>query len=604
MKDAGKKAPTSILKEGKESGGASPKSPARRKFLARAGRLAAVAPLASGILGAVSAAPAEAGQGPISGNSGVPTGPGRRLTAIGVRQHVVDDEVGRPFVSHPTNGDETSLPDFIGNFSKGMPHNNLGEVEPAAYQQLLTAMQSGLDSDFEAIPLGCPDPSHQRRFVDPQSGLSYDTEGPDSADIAMPPAPSFSSAETAGEMVELYWMALLRDVPFDQYATNPVALAACADLSALSEFRGPKQGGQVTPQTLFRENLLGALAGPYISQFLLLDVPYGAQGFSQALRSRTPGVEYGTNFDDWLDIQQGCGQNVGTFDPTLRFAHAGRDIASFVEIDALAQAYFNALIISMVPPNPVPTFGMNPGFGGLGVGFDPNNPYFGANPSRTQEGLGTFGPPYALSLMWEVANRAVRAQWYQKWAVHRRLRPEEFGGRVEVMAEGKAKYPIHPDVLNSSGLAATVSKFGTRLLPLAFPEGSPTHPSYGAGHATVAGACVTILKAILNASYVIPNPVAPSSDGTSLVPYTGPDAGSLSVGGELNKLAVNIAFGRGHAGIHWRSDNFLSFFVGEAVAIGVLEDQARAAHEPFQGYQLTKFDGTQIIVGANPSGTP
>jgi hypothetical protein len=33
------------------------------------------------------------------------------------------------------------------------------------------------------------------------------------------------------------------------------------------------------------------------------------------------------------------------------------------------------------------------------------------------------------------------------------------------------------------------------LLPLAFPEGSPTHPAYGAGHATVAGACVTILKA-------------------------------------------------------------------------------------------------------------
>ncbi len=32
-------------------------------------------------------------------------------------------------------------------------------------------------------------------------------------------------------------------------------------------------------------------------------------------------------------------------------------------------------------------------------------------------------------------------------------------------------------------------------LPMAFQEGSPMHPSYGAGHATVAGACVTILKA-------------------------------------------------------------------------------------------------------------
>ena len=36
---------------------------------------------------------------------------------------------------------------------------------------------------------------------------------------------------------------------------------------------------------------------------------------------------------------------------------------------------------------------------------------------------------------------------------------------------------------------------GNWLLPMAFPEGSPMHPSYGAGHATVAGACTTILKA-------------------------------------------------------------------------------------------------------------
>ncbi len=580
-----------------------PLSPARRKFLVGAGTMSAAAPLAAGVLGALSGPVAEARQGPGTGGTGISGDAHRRITAINVRQHVVDDEISRPFVSHPTNGDETSLPRFIGSFSKGMPHTSIGEVVPSAYEQLLTAMQSGKQSDFEAIPLGCSDSSNQRRFVDPQAGLSYDTEGPDSSDVMMPAAPSFSSAETAGEMVELYWMALLRDVPFDQYSTNSLALAACADLSALSDFRGPKQGGQVTPQTLFRENLPGALVGPYISQFLLLDVPYGAQGFSQALRSRTPGVDYATNFDDWLDIQKGCGQPVGTFDPTLRFAHSGRDVASFVEIDALAQAYFNALIIAMVPPNPVPTFGMNPGFGGLGVGFDPTNPYFGASPSVTQEGLGTFGPPYALSLMWEVANRAVKAQWYQKWAVHRRLRPEAFGGRIEVMAEGKATYPIHPDVLKSAGLAATVSKYGTHLLPQAFPEACPTHPSYGAGHATVAGACVTILKALLNASYVIPNPMAPSADGTSLVPYTGPGADQLTVGGELNKLAVNIAYARTHAGIHWRSDNFQSFFVGESVAIGILEDQELAAHEPFQGYQLTKFDGTQIIVGANPNGT-
>lgn len=43
-------------------------------------------------------------------------------------------------------------------------------------------------------------------------------------------------------------------------------------------------------------------------------------------------------------------------------------------------------------------------------------------------------------------------------------------------------------------------KYGTYFLPMAFPEGSPTHPSYGSGHATVAGACTTILKAFFDES--------------------------------------------------------------------------------------------------------
>lgn len=32
------------------------------------------------------------------------------------------------------------------------------------------------------------------------------------------------------------------------------------------------------------------------------------------------------------------------------------------------------------------------------------------------------------------------------------------------------------------------------LLPQAYPEGAPTHPAYGAGHAAGSGACATILK--------------------------------------------------------------------------------------------------------------
>src|SRR5258705_4787428 len=96
---------------------------------------------------------------------------------------------------------------------------------------------------------------------------------------------------------------------------------------------------------------------------------------------------------------------------------------------------------------------------------------------------------------------------------------------------------------------------GNALLPMAFPEGSPTHPAYGGGHATVAGACVTILKAWFDESFVIPDPVVPNHQGTALVAYTGPDARSLTVGGELNKVAANIAIRRNIAGIHCRTDS-------------------------------------------------
>ena len=134
---------------------------------------------------------------------------------------------------------------------------------------------------------------------------------------------------------------------------------------------------------------------------------------------------------------------------------------------------------------------------------------------------------------------------------------------------------------------------GNALLPMAFPEGSPTHPAYGAGHATVAGACVTILKAWFNESTVIPNPLVPDATGQVLVPYVGDP---LTVGGELNKVASNVAIGRNIAGVHWRSDATESLKLGEAIAIGILRDQKHSYNEQFGGFSLTKFDGTTITV--------
>jgi hypothetical protein len=127
---------------------------------------------------------------------------------------------------------------------------------------------------------------------------------------------------------------------------------------------------------------------------------------------------------------------------------------------------------------------------------------------------------------------------------------------------------------------------------MAFPEGSPTHPAYGAGHATVAGACVTLLKAHFDESFPVPDPVVPRADGRQLEPFSGP---TLTVGGELNKLASNVATGRNHAGVHWRTDAVASLRLGEAIAIKLLVDHKATFNEAGE-YRFTRFDGTPIVI--------
>src|SRR5437667_7397186 len=92
---------------------------------------------------------------------------------------------------------------------------------------------------------------------------------------------------------------------------------------------------------------------------------------------------------------------------------------------------------------------------------------------------------------------------------------------------GRAGYVLHGDILNSDAIVRIKQRYATWLLPMVFAEGCPVHPSYGAGHATVAGACITVCKALFDENFPIPNPLVPSADGQTLEPYTGPGANQL-----------------------------------------------------------------------------
>jgi hypothetical protein len=524
-----------------------------------------------------------------------------------LRNRVAEAESNVAIPQHQDNGDEARYPNKIGNYSKNLKHEpNTGEVDLPAYEALIGAISSGRFADFEALATNghfgsSAKPSFQRRLVNPGSGYAFDLEGTDSHQMTLRPAPAFASAQEASEMVELYWMALLRDVNFADYNKNSIVQAAAADLSSLSDFRGPKDSGIVTPQTLFRDSYPGCTVGPYISQFLLQPVNFGSQRIDTRMQMVRPKFDYMTAFADWLDVQNGVNPlPIPNFGGTV-YCRNGRDLSHYVNIDALFEAYFVAclnLLDNGYLANVGNPYGrvMDGGAGRpLNIAIDPNG-------SLAQVGFSTFGGPACLTLACEPATRALKDVWYQKWLVHRRLRPEEFGGRVEVQRMRGRSYPIHPDLTTKSNVLGFIFRqFGSYLLPMAFPEGSPMHTSYGSGHATVAGAAVTMLKALFDETQPIRHPVVPNpdpeDDGRTLVLYKPPsNEPPLTLGGELNKLVSNISQGRNIAGVHWRSDAVESNALGETATISMLQDMRRTFSEPFNGYTFTRFDGTTITI--------
>ena len=147
--------------------------------------------------------------------------------------------------------------------------------------------------------------------------------------------------------------------------------------------------------------------------------------------------------------------------------------------------------------------------------------------------------------------------------------------------------------MNSAALKAVFAANGNYLLPQAYAEGCPLHPSYPSGHATVAGACSAMLKAFFDETQILTDCVVASADGTALTPY---DDTALTVGGEINKLAFNVAMGRDFAGIHYRSDAEAGLRLGEDVAIAMLQDYVNTFAEDFSGFSFTRVDGTPVII--------
>lgn len=488
------------------------------------------------------------------------------------------------------NSDDTFEVDRSGTlyktavFSKTMPHNSRGEVSKDDYDLLVAAVEAGTQAAFAAVPQG-----DARKFVNPRATQTFSTSGPDQFGVTMPPPPLMTSAEAGSEMIEVYEHALNRDSTFalleDSGTPDTDADRAVANLNAFGvDFKGKKAGGVVTRKTLFRGAADGTELGPYISQFLYHDIPYGDGVIIQQYNEET-GTPHGTTLANYLDIQNGV-----LFDDTAdlsgvyKYVHTPRVLSSYVHRDAVFQSFLNAALILK----------------GAGAAPDPSNPML---TNTREDPFVTHGVAECLHAVTSVARCALKAAWVQKWHWHRRLRPEAMACRVHHQDIADTDYSLNATLMGSSTITAikAFNASGTALLPLQYPEGSPAHPSYPAGHATFAGACCTVLKALFNGTTDITTlmTVQHSTDGTSLTAYGGSTAG-MTVNTELNKLAANIAIGRDWAGVHYRSDGDLGMELGEKVAIGFLKDLADSyirEKGDFAGFTLRKFDGTTITIG-------
>jgi hypothetical protein len=581
-------------------------SPSRRKFLGNVGGVTA----AAGVMGLQPLLGQKTAE--LQAHEIAPGEPTECLEqAFRIRVNAAQHEKDLGVFPHHRNGDEELYAKRIGNFHKTMRHNKIGEVNTHDYSLLLHALDSPTPQEaflaLDRIPKG-----GTANFLNPVGGLAFNIEGPDSpATSLVVVPPPIASAEKTAEMAEVYWQAFLRDVPFTDYNTNAVVQEAADDLTRMSGYLGPRDAdGRVTPQLLFRYGFPGATDGPITSQILYRTFFYDGVEVVPRMRTREPvlnwdpdgsftfteaGRDFLTSFHEWLAIQNGVAfGNQNVFDPTPRFIRSVRDLGHLAGSDIIYSSYFRAALV----------------LGGLGAVIDEGNPY---NNSKRQAGFATFGLAH-LTLLIGSVHKAERHTWYDKWNVHRHLRPESYGGLVDNFIFGRAPdYPIPSELLDSPVLHRIAAyneelnrkRFGVRertsfLLPQELPGGSPAHPSAPAGHAVAAGACVTILKAWFKEDTVLSDAVTvqPNRDGTALLPYVaGVDGPPLTVGGELNKLAHNLSAGRDMSGVHWRiADDLTGLFQGEEVAIRILREARPTYPEPHASFTLTRFNGETITI--------
>lgn len=548
-----------------------------------------------------------------------------------LRKNIATTDTTLP-IHWENNGDINDIPNYRGVFSKGVQHDNEGNVLPSAMQYYLDAINGDKDSvqKIPIPPLGVGEVYFP--LVNPNSLYDAEFFGRHPSSWRIPLAPKYLSDETAGEMVEAYCASLARDIPFADYASSPIILDCCGYLNALNVFKGPREGGVVTPHTIFQTTLTAngnILPGPRYSQFLYYDMPVqaiggngvqpvvapgaiaGFRGLPQTNWYSTPGEDFNwkpnanLGLTSAVKIQNGIVTEFRTPANTslpLRYRQTARDLATNQDLDSRQFFTFNTYdwmisIMGAIKQSEAPN---SPPF------TNPSNPYFNGY-VRPSLSLANCGFSDTLHIIQRGIRTSQLVAQYHKWS-QMRIRAEEVAIEVHKAKTGVAPSTYtNTQLLNSGVLADIFAKQGTYFLSQTDNIGCVQEPTYPSGYTLYAAVSTTIAKALIGPDDTMPA-FEPSADGQTLVPVMdGPTHVRLNMCDELDKFAYNSASDRIFQGIHYRSDVEVSLKLAEDVAINFLQEHADRTSNSLpsyswtggnqkKGFLLRKFDGTLLEI--------
>jgi hypothetical protein len=505
-------------------------------------------------------------------------------------------------------------------FTKGMPLDDGGDdastPRPEGVVKPYRKVENYLDAVREAADpsvAGVFEQGGDRLFIGVPGVHSVSLSGLEAWRGVMPPAPDPTGPQTAAEMVDVYAMEQLRDVPFVEWANEPspddtsgettsdrfeeIHDALASDLADIDE--SVTDDWWYDQRRLFVEADVGADDwGPYISQFLLHDVDLWALPTKQRYLRYAEGTDYNKTREQWLRVLEGVEPTDG--DGTLISAelnpHPPSAGPGYIETPRHL-----ATIVNAEPPYQEYLIAATYLLGRDWVDYDDGLAYV----SREEGPVFNYtdnGPVGLLDLLARAGREALLAAFYQKYYAHFRCRPETYAGRVhaqEFAADSPDSFSIDELVTESKILEHQRQRRAEGdgqpgFLSTAYIEGSPVHPAYPSGHSVIAGACGTILKTWFEntdwdqdaADYYLP-----VDQGEGSYPPTAavPD-GHHGIHQEIDKLMSNIGLARMFAGVHYYSDHYEGVKLGEQVAVGLLADVFGRA-----------FDGRKAIA---PTFTP